>query len=121
MSFESPQQRGQVQEFLRIASEERRALETSEPRLEGLEALNRRARILLESRARACLKTNLNPGGAVEMLMLAGALGKDDVQAMLKEQRDRLEASPVEQDQGALIDMCKKLASAASAVAAPGR
>ena len=95
-----------------IAKGERARLETSH-QPEGLEGLSERARINLESWARALIQTNTWPAGAVEMLAYAGALEKPDVVEALKAQFDRLEASRTEEDKKALLDMSKQLIASA--------
>ncbi|OHA09325.1 MAG: hypothetical protein A3A44_03415 [Candidatus Sungbacteria bacterium RIFCSPLOWO2_01_FULL_60_25] len=112
MNPESSDRKHRPQEFLAIAQDEYRKLaELGLPPPETAAYFTQRARLVLESRGRAYLKMKTNPAEAVEMLILSGALEKSDVRTILKDQLDRLANSGNEEEQGALVDICKRLVS----------
>ena len=116
MSHEDVGVKTRYSEFMSVANEEREKLERGQEEVGGLDGLTQEAKIILESRGLACLRTKENISGAVRMLGLAGALERSDVVAMLKEQFDRLDKSASERDQGLLVELCENLASAKSAM-----
>jgi hypothetical protein len=77
-------------------------------------AVDRAARINLESFGRGLLDIGKNLSGAVEFLDLAGALDKPEVQTKLRDHLDRLRQSTTEADQTALLEVSKGLAAARS-------
>ena len=114
MNHENVGGRTRYAEFMDVANVERQRLERGREEVEGFEGLVQKARIILESRGRACLRTKENVGGAVRMLARAGALEKADVVAMVREQFERLDRSGSERDQGVLVELCENLAAAGS-------